>query len=127
MMDIIAGMWSIAPSFPSGSVGMGLLLLRCSVAIALFARISLADPYDFMQAVFAVTGLAVICGLRTSLFAVIGAGIAISMSFRTLSIELSLVTALGALALALVGPGAFSIDARLRGRRTVVLPDTDRQ
>jgi hypothetical protein len=38
---------------------------------------------------------------------------------------IALLGILNALALALLGPGAFSLDARIFGRRLLVLPDDD--
>lgn len=120
-------MWSIAPSFPAGSVGVGLLLLRCSVAAALLASICSPGLSDPLRALLAFISLAVLSGFKTRLFAFVSVMIAIFVSTKTGSMEFATVTTIDALALALIGPGAFSVDARLRGRRTVVLPETEPQ
>ena len=41
------------------------------------------------------------------------------------SLETTVAPGLAAVALALTGPGAFSVDARLFGRRTITLPNPD--
>lgn len=125
MLSTTIVMWSIAPSFPAGGVGLGLLLLRASVAAALLTSIAFAPSGEVMQAVFVLIGLAILSGSKTRFFAFVSAGIALYVATKTASMELGAVTTLNALTLALVGPGAYSVDARLRGRRTVVLPDSE--
>lgn len=62
-------------------------------------------------------------GLMTPLFSIVitigGAALALSGLFQT-SIE----TLVLAVAVSLLGPGAFSLDARMFGRREILLPTT---
>lgn len=125
MLDTIIGMWSVAPSFPAGGVGLGLFLLRVSVTTALLTSICFSGSGNAIQAVSVILALAILIGLRTRFFALFSIGLAAFVSTSAPSIEPVIMTSLIALVLALVGPGAYSLDARLRGRRTVVLPDSE--
>jgi hypothetical protein len=114
--------------FPPGPPGLALLLLRISVALAL-----LFDSYAHRDALPGwVHGTAILISLVVSVgyltpiaastalvlhaivwFAVGGGGDATFVAA---------VLALDAVALALLGPGAYSLDSRRFGRRLVVLP-----
>jgi uncharacterized membrane protein YphA (DoxX/SURF4 family) len=112
--------------FPTGLPGLALLLLRASVAIALVLEgyghrhglplwiqaaailISIALSLGYLTPIVALTGFAFHCLMWVGLHDA-SAGVAI-------------VIALDAIALALLGPGAYSADAYRFGRRVVVLP-----
>ena len=110
--------------FPEGLVGAGLLLLRISCALATGATLHLLAPLPL----WAETGLVVLagsllCGLLTRLAAIAGAALQVVVVF-TIGGSLGWIAALIALdlvGLSMTGPGAYSIDARLFGRRVITL------
>lgn len=123
-------------TFPSGLPGIGLLLLRVTLGVIL-----LVQPYVSAlgtgsgsyilwvpAALASVTGILFILGLLTplaGLFAVFaGTGLQLwqptwNPYFGSLSGVNLLVMAI---AITFVGPGAFSLDARLFGHRKVIVP-----
>jgi hypothetical protein len=112
-------------SFPGGSPGFGLLLLRVSVAVALFAHgatylvDSRSNPGKWaIGALVALTGGLLVLGVLTPLSSAVAAATALlfGTGLPTLLIMLT------ATALALLGPGAFSVDAALFGRREISFP-----
>lgn len=112
--------------FPAGAPGAGLLLLRLSVTIFLATypagRFAKDDwqPFAFYLLAFAIG-----TGLRTRSAATIAMILAV-VAFAAGGPDLNgafIAHAIDALVLAIVGPGAFSLDARLFGRTTVRLPD----
>jgi len=112
--------------FPPGPPGIGLACLRASVAVAL-----LFEHHSYRHLLFHCSGgtaillsLAVILGCLTPVVA------ALTLVFQALTwftlgtgsaVPASLI-ALDALALSLLGPGAYSVDSYLFGRRLLVLP-----
>jgi hypothetical protein len=115
-------MRSIMPFYPDGVAGAGLLLLRLSVVAALAAR-AMAAPGLSGWTAYAVAALAagLVVGLQTRIVAGLCAAWA---GFHLFGSEpLATVQLLDAVVLLLLGPGAFSVDARLFGRRTVIVPD----
>jgi uncharacterized membrane protein YphA (DoxX/SURF4 family) len=114
--------------FPPGLPGLALLLLRVSVAIAL-----LLDVYghrealpDWVHVLVILISLVVSVGYLTPIAAAAAlachAFIGLAVGAEAGSAVTALVFALNALALALLGPGAYSLDSRRFGRRLVVLP-----
>jgi hypothetical protein len=112
--------------FPTGLPGLALLLLRASVAIAL-----LVDNYDhrqelsgWIQATAILISIALSAGFATPIFAVLDLVLhgLIWSSLGVGSAATASVVALNAIALALLGPGAYSVDSYRFGRRVVVLP-----
>jgi len=107
-------------TFPNGQSGVGLLLLRLVLGFVVVRHWIGSDL------VSAVAGGLVLVGFLTPFAAAWVAG-ALSLSqlfspptdFNGLSVVL-LISA--SAALALLGPGAFSLDARLFGRREIVIP-----
>jgi len=112
--------------FPTGLPGLALLLLRASVAIAL-----LVDSFGYRD------GLSVwIQGAAILISAVLSAGYLTPVAAATAlvlqvviwsgtgvgSAGVVTIVALNAIALALLGPGAYSVDSYRFGRRVVVLP-----
>jgi hypothetical protein len=112
--------------FPAGLPGLALLLLRASVAVAALAETYAhrQDLNGWMQAAAIPISLAVSVGYLTPLAAVIGLvfhGL-IWYSLGVDGVVFAIIISLDASALALLGPGAFSLDSYLFGRRVVVLP-----
>lgn len=113
--------------FPPGLPGLALLLLRLSVAAAL-----LVDDYahrdalpGWVHAAAILISLVVSVGYLTPIVAA-AALVYHSLAWFALgsgvdAVAMTLVLTLDALALALLGPGAYSLDSRRFGRRLVVL------
>src|SRR5262245_39546084 len=120
--------------FPQGGPGFALLLLRASI-VASFVAIATRHPNgahaSIVVAGLALVSLCLVVGLATPVIAVIVGAVAIAdmaSGERTHGFVVSCVLLLDAAALGILGPGAYSLDARLFGRRVTVLParsDTD--
>lgn len=114
--------------FPGGGVGAGLLLLRLIVA-AWFLEIGIpmfgSNPIAFAIAVvLASTGLLLVVGLGTSTNATLGAFCSVFSLLLTKNPDQwfrGVAFAAMCISLALLGPGGFSLDARLSGWRTINL------
>jgi putative oxidoreductase len=123
-------------AFPDGSPGAGLLLLRVCVGTALIGSGILSSSQDFSNPVAnAQNVVGILCGVfmlaglwtpLTSTFAALdesSVALTFSPSLR-LPIWLHIFFAVLALSVAMLGPGAWSVDARLFGRRRI---DIDRK
>ena len=112
------GVQRLFSTFPSGPSGIGLLLLRVSVAVGL--ALSFAWHQGIPLAVVVVSWLvcAVLCiGYYTPVAALAAFVIqGVLLCIRLISFEAGAVVLLDALALALLGAGAYSLDARRFGR-----------
>ena len=123
-------------AFPSGSPGLGLLLLRGFVAITLFTQglaylnsRELSVPGVVAAALAFIAALCLLIGLLTPLVSVltcIGAMALIAFNSHFSTAALIGVIVLAA-AIALLGPGAFSVDSRLFGRREILIPHATRE
>lgn len=120
-------------SFPRGSVGFGLLTLRMAVGLQLLFESACAGaPAWWLAASMGLVALALILGVLTP-----AAGM-LSVAFQMFCLARAgwadaappLIAIMTAVTLVLIGPGAYSADARLFGRRRLVLPasakDADR-
>lgn len=114
--------------FPPGLPGLALLLLRASVAGAL-----LLDNYVhrdalpvWVQGAAILVSLVVSVGYLTPIVAaaalVLHALVWFDVGAGVDAAAVTIVLSLDAVALALLGPGAYSVDSRRFGRRLVVLP-----
>jgi hypothetical protein len=112
--------------FPTGLPGLALLLLRASVAIALLLE-NYGHRHDlpvWIQAAAILISVALSLGYWTPIVALMG------LAFHGLtwfavdgaSAGVAIMVALDAIALALLGPGAYSADSYRFGRRVLVLP-----
>ena len=115
-------------AFPSGAPGVSLIAFRACVAAQLLIHLPPQPLHaPWMGFVSIVLALALITGLLTPVaalasvparyFAVVNMGGGVS--------EALLFECAFAVILALLGPGAYSLDARLYGRRLIKVPDTD--
>ena len=121
-------------SFADGWPGVGLLLLRLLTAVALIhfgiAGV-IADPpltTVVLQIIGIVAGILLLAGLWTpvagALAAIVEVWIALSRYVAHSGDPwIAIVQAVLGAALAMVGPGAWSIDARLFGRRRIDVPE----
>jgi hypothetical protein len=114
--------------FPSGLPGLALLLLRLSVVIALLLELHARRHGLAAWTLGAVLLLAaMLCaGLLTPAVATLALAVHVAiwwwLGIRSPATAPTL--CLDALALAMLGPGAYSVDAYWFGRRVVVLPPT---
>lgn len=111
--------------FPPGGPGIGLLLLRISVAATLvFTGLGWADVPSIIVLAASLIAVSLIVGLLTQYLSLIVLMSGIVIFFvRALHSDVLILASLvlNASALALVGPGAYSIDAQLFGRRVIIV------
>jgi putative oxidoreductase len=110
--------------FPTGWPGIGLLLLRSSVAMALLLEGYCHRQPGWIPAAAILLSITLFAGYVTPIAAGIGLlfhGL-IWLTSGAGNPALVSIVALDITALALLGPGAYSVDATLFGRRVVVLP-----
>jgi hypothetical protein len=113
--------------FPDGSTGAGLLVLRFSVAISTLALTAKASSEpNILQCL----GISAAIGLCTGFYTRALAGMSVLATLigvvaAIVPMEMAVLHVLSGFSRALTGPGAFSADARLFGRRTITLPDRD--
>lgn len=120
-------------TFPGGWPGVGLLLLRLTVGLTTAAGgisyfVGLRTSNSEMWIVYLVgiaTGFFLIVGFLTPIASIFTAvGNAILAFTASPAISASLIDAIMvAMALAFLGPGAFSLDAYFFGRREIIIPD----
>jgi hypothetical protein len=114
--------------FPQGGPGVALLLLRVSVALVLVLNASrfypLSGNHWFLLAVALVVAAFLAIGLLTPYLSAIACIAAIVTLFVNSAGSLygHVSSILDSAAIALLGPGAYSLDARLFGRRVLVVP-----
>ena len=133
-------MQKLFSTFPSDWPGVGLLLLRVLVACSLIAQsigyVQMPNRSLVAWGLAALTfagGAFLLIGLMTPFMAVLVAagGVAAVLSFIPLpgsALSYSYLAILNlivlSIAIALLGPGAFSLDARMFGRREITIPSS---
>jgi putative oxidoreductase len=132
-LDLGCALQRLFSTFPNSWPGFGLLLIRLCLGIALihFGSNHLlsdrAQPFPFTQnSTCILSGILLIAGVWTPVVAILAALnevlVAVS-SFSHPSEDLWIHVSRGVLAIstAMLGPGAWSIDARVFGRRRIDL------
>jgi hypothetical protein len=115
--------------FPDGAPGCGMLILRLGVAASLHIAPSgqfAVNPNMLVFAAFAALSGSLALGLLTPLIALLAGIVEVALLVTGASsvVVAVLLGPLDAAVLLLLGPGAYSLDARLFGRRVVVLQPT---
>ena len=125
-------MQKLFSAFPGGWPGLGLLLLRALVGVTLIAQIlsyvgstKLSVLSLVLTALVLIIASCLLVGFMTPIAAmVIGLGaIALAASSFIETNQTLLNVIVLTTAIALLGPGAFSIDARMFGRREILIPN----
>ena len=113
-------------AFPAGWPGVGLLLLRMLVGVTLIAQTltqfrssELSASALGIEALVLLAAISLLLGFVTPFVAVLIGLVSVAVAFNIDIVVLST-------AIALIGPGAFSIDARMFGRREIHIPSTTR-
>jgi hypothetical protein len=118
-------------TFPTGAPGYGLVLLRAVAALSLQADASghlvLTQHASIPGVALILLSLALLVGLFTPVLALLAAAVETAMlgASASASIALMLQGPVICVALALLGPGSYSLDARLFGSRVIVLHASD--
>jgi hypothetical protein len=108
--------------FPRGWPGIGLLLLRISVAATCLQAYARWETHAAWLLLALVPLSACLCaGALTPLVAVLTLAMQLTAAaMRVNGADLVVSTIIDAAALALLGPGAYSLDARRFGRRVIL-------
>jgi putative oxidoreductase len=120
--------------FANGLPGIGLLLLRLLTGAALinFGIANLGEapplPTAVLQIIGVGTGILLLVGLWTPVAGTLAAIVKVSIAFSGFSSHsgdpwIAVIQAVLGAVLAMVGPGAWSIDARLFGRKRIEMPE----
>lgn len=115
--------------FPTATPGYGLLLLRIVVAASLFidagGRLISSPNAALLVPLVALSGTIAV-GFLTPVFSILCATVEVILLIANAQtwVPAALAGPLIAVVLSLLGPGAYSVDAYLFGRRVVVLHST---
>jgi putative oxidoreductase len=121
-------------TFANGWPGVGLLLLRVLTAAALI-QVGIASLLEatrltttVLQITGIVAGILLLIGLWTPVAGTLAAVVKAWIAFSRYSAHsgdpwIAIISAALGAALAMIGPGAWSIDARLFGRKQIDFPD----
>jgi putative oxidoreductase len=105
-------------TFPNGPPGIGLLLLRLAVGGSL-----IAEPISMMLPIPpSAVGVCICIGLWTPLMGAVQGIAELAMAlYPANGYEHHLLLAVLAISLAMLGPGAWSIDAQIFGRKRITI------
>lgn len=110
---------------PAGLAGAALLIFRCALALFVATTATETFPVRHWSAlILDVLAVSLAAGFSTRPIAALAAiaGVVLLLVGGCAQPMLLITQAMQATALAMIGPGAFSIDARLFGRATIRLP-----
>lgn len=113
-------------AFPAGIPGLALATLRLSAALwVAVAAVHVSSTSTLETAVLGLLSSGLVVGFSTRLISgacAVGATICAAAieSFASICV---VGTVFEMIALTLIGPGAYSVDAAMYGRRTIHLPD----
>jgi uncharacterized membrane protein YphA (DoxX/SURF4 family) len=113
--------------FPTGSAGAALVVLRSVVAITVFVDASTRwslGPAPIVIGFVAAVGLCLLIGFLTPFCAAIACLMELALLVLpggSNGLQLCM-SALTAGAAAVLGPGAYSVDARIFGRKLITIP-----
>lgn len=118
--------------FPAGRPGLALVFLRGAVCFGLHlsTHVALMSEASSIERLGELTRFVLCLALLVGLASPVAAALAFVASVWGLVAfadghGICVVTALDALALYLLGPGAYSLDSRIFGRRLLVIPPSD--
>jgi uncharacterized membrane protein YphA (DoxX/SURF4 family) len=113
-------------TFPNGRPGAGLLLLRFAVGASLIVEkvpLIWVIPQSFgleVRIVMVCVGIALLCGLWTPVVGALAAAIELLIAFSLAGGDAThILLAILSFSLALLGPGAWSIDGHIFGRKRI--------
>ncbi|HSS76820.1 MAG TPA: DoxX family protein [Thermoanaerobaculia bacterium] len=131
-------MQRLFPAFPRGRPGVGLLLLRATVGLALMVQggacLTGGNPGSWesvLGVVSVLIGVSLLSGSLTPFAALLAEIVSLGIAFSWLPPSIpdvlggppaTIFLVVMAAAVLLLGPGGFSLDARWFGRREVVIP-----
>jgi uncharacterized membrane protein YphA (DoxX/SURF4 family) len=113
--------------FPAGTPGGALLILRISIAGTLLYQAPVCARAGNPAAVYtalSVLGLLLCAGFLTPIVSIVACALELTILLITQDSNspLALLSGLNTIVAALIGPGAYSVDAKLFGRREITFP-----
>ena len=113
-------------AFPAGWPGVGLLLLRMLVGVTLIAQTVTQLRSSELSASGWILATFILLGAGGVLLGFVTPVVAVLIGLYSLAVAFNLDILVLSTAIALLGPGAFSVDARMFGRREIFIPSASR-